>query len=123
MKTIVTLLICLLSFNVIGQLNDNAEFLRDSIPNFYKPIKDYAVSEWGTDHEMVVYTINKQSDALFEFVHLYSENHDDVVNIALAEWCIEPDKIGKTESIYEIQFDWVMVVYQIKKQLKAKSSY
>ena len=50
-------------------LNPNATYIKKNHPTGYeKTIKMHALEKWGDDYSMVVYMINKQSDALVNLV-------------------------------------------------------
>lgn len=118
MKKII--LILLLTIGVVpvilGQLNENATLLKSlDDPSTYNQIKQYAVNKWVDDHKMVLYTINKESDALIEVLDLRSREDfdEDILVKAALKW--EDEKTG-----YHINS---MILYEYKKQLKAKSQY
>lgn len=117
MKKLVLVLglgLALLSMNItFGQLNKNAEILKATGLDRYTTIKFYSMNKWGEKHDMVLYEINKQCNALAEilFVIIDEPNYDkDILIKATGKW-----------GLYEPQ--WDMVVYEYKKQLKAKNQY
>lgn len=100
-----------------SQLNSNAEILKNDVPETYKKIKTFAEQDWKGDHSMMVYTINKQADSFFEYYDLIkSKNYDEKILInAMTDWNVVIDGV-------EI-YDYSMIMYTYKKQLKAKESY
>ena len=81
---------------------------------------------------MVIYTINKQVDALMNISILMEDDNFDG-NIwfnSIMKWADNPSKFeryfndGKLEEAIEsIIIQWDMVLYTYKKQLEAKLSY
>ena len=120
MKNILTTLLLLMSFTAIAQLNSNAQQLKDNGSTEYKLIKKYAESEWGQDYKMIVYTINKQADALSEMITLSKrEDYDkELLFAAFQEWSDSSITVG--DSVF---VDYSMMVYTYKNQLEAKNSY
>ena len=120
-KTILTIAAILIANFTFGQLNSKAKFFQEKAPEIYKDIRYYAVQEWGVQDDMVIYTINKESDAL----HNLMMNYSDYVNaekgskkhkqymIALSNWTKEYSK----ERYYTV---YSMVVYELKKFKKNK---
>lgn len=100
-----------------SQLNRNASLLKENGAEEYEKIKTFAEQDWKGDHSMMVHTINKQADALFEFVEITKEENYDknILITAMSEWNKEIDGV-------EI-FDYVMIVHIYRKELKAKSQY
>ena len=95
-------------------LNINALALKNSEDSkHYDNIKLLCENEWKGDHNMMIYTINKQADAVFEIIgYMKSPKFDEMIfATAFHEWT----KKDLT--------DWTMVVYVYKNQLKAKGDY
>ena len=107
--TIITVLI-MFSMTLFSQLNDNARNLKENVPNFYVPIKTFAVDKWGNDNSMIVFTINRQSDAWFELKTLIDKVSNEQVEIFLLRWSKNIDNYYCT--------DWTMIVFEIKRHLK-----
>lgn len=103
------------------ELNRNALLLKNSeserLNETYKDIKASAIDKWGSDHTMILYTINQQSNAFIEMV--------DVSDRADFDENIMTDAINKWGSINgdKIKGDWVMIMYEYKNQFQAKSAY
>jgi len=124
MKTILLIIAIVFSGVLIHaqELNENAKFLKnttnETLKATYKDIKEAAVKEWVDDHQMIVYTINKQCNGYSEMTEAMDKSNydEDVMLKALAEW-------GQLTDDNRIKADWVMVMYEYKKQLKAKSAY
>ncbi len=136
MKTI-TLAIALLSgiLTSYGQLNGNARYIKKAFPNAYEnTLKRYAIEEWGVDHSMVLWEINKQADALTEFTRIFkTENSTEAIR-AIKEWTISGFETQTTmelerleemsrKALLRFNCDWKMVLYEYKKQVKAKNLY
>jgi hypothetical protein len=100
-----------------SQLNSNAEILKNDVTETYKMIKTFAEQNWKGDHSMMVYTINKQSDSFFEYFDTRkSKNYDEKILFnAMTKWHVLIDGV----KIY----NYSMIMYTYKKQLKAKKSY
>jgi len=102
-------------------LNPEATRLKTNNPNIYSAVKNRAIIEWGTDHEMIVYTINKQCEAIFKLSTLSPKLTDVEFYAILIEWC--EDDLSLYDSILSAPVDWCMVVYVMEKQIEAKSQY
>ena len=100
-----------------SQLNENAQTLKEKLPESYEEIKKFAAQKWEGDHEMMVHTINKQADAKFEvFEILKAPNYDeDILRAAIDKW----EEVVDGEKLH----DYVMIVHTYNKQIKAKESY
>ena len=100
------------------ELNKNALMVKTESKaqglNFYNEIKTLAEKDWKGNHEMMIYTINKQADAIVDFIEATSsENYDiNIMAVAMGDWT---DKKGLR--------DYVMIIYQYNKQMKAKGNY
>jgi hypothetical protein len=120
-KILLTLTILIMTMALSAlDLNGEAQSLKEVNPYVYTAIKTRAANEWGNDHEMVVYEINQQSKALFEADGILKIDQD-ISAEALVTWSDELFEDGKP--LYEMSIDWVMVVYEIKKQLESKGAY
>ncbi len=116
-KTALLLLFALISISAFAQLklNNQAQFFKDSIPEFYKPIKEFAVERWGEDEELLVrLEINTQSEALMTYMMEYASDDSDRVTWTMLRYCEEPDLIGTTEHLLMIKFDWFMIIKTLK---------
>ena len=102
-------------------LNPEATKLKMDNPDVYGTIRTRAVMEWGTDHEMIVYVINKQSKSLFEVAALAPKLNDVEFYTILSDWC--DDDLNQYDAIFSAPIDWSMVEYVMKKQIEAKSQY
>jgi hypothetical protein len=101
-----------------GQLNANAEGLKKHLPHIYNPIKESAIEQWDSDHEMVVYVINNQSDAYRELGNiLIDSNYNETILLKALELWTENISIKNSPTDYE------MVVYEYKNQLEASKQY
>jgi len=117
MKTLKTILFAILLIAItapsFGQLNKNALIIKENNPEMYSQIKQFAAKDWKGDHSMMIYTINKQSDAMFKWVKLTERaDYDKELMIdAVMQW-----KDGDL-------WNYSMIIYSYEKQLKAKNQY
>ena len=116
-KTLLVLAVALISLTSYGQLNENAKQTKELSESIYLSIKSIAVDRFGYDHEMIVYTINLQADALFEFFEITkSKNYDEeLMDSMRSKWAVEID--GKYYVDYE------MMIYNYNKQIASKEQY
>ena len=135
MKNFILFIILLCSVNVFAQLESDALFIKNTHPKGYNIIKYYAMQEWGNDHEMVVYQINNQSEALINLLVIFEPKHTNILYRALQEWSY-PTFLKHTQQYFEnevnaaeislflnFHVDWEMVEYTYKNQVSAKGSY
>lgn len=118
-----------------GQLNSQAQYIRENFPNQYEQtIRKYAVDEWGTDYTMIVYEINKQSEALFSLIGSFESQHTEIVLNAIREWShpgyeshnlelFRQMEVFDLENLMEFHCNWPMVKYIYDRQVKAKESF
>jgi hypothetical protein len=116
-------------------LESNGQYIKDNFPNAYeKTIKKHALAEWGNDYSMVVYEINKQSDALVSLIDKFESDNTNIAFQAIQEWSIDGYKSSNIEkfrnmdtfdlkSLIKFHCDWSMVKYEYDKQVKAKNSF
>jgi len=133
-----TLLLLLVVFTLAAvDLNPSAVVIKEHSIDGYNVIKYYAMQEWGTDHGMVLYTINKQCDScldvleaaldetgnfsiFMEAVEYWSKEGTALSNLTIIkEWLDEADFY----SIFTMQCDWCMVEYEYNKQVESAGSY
>jgi len=104
-------------------LNVYGRGVKDQIPHVYEVIKIRAIKDWETDHEMVVYEINKQSESYLKIV----STEDIDINIfvsSLLYWADSPESVKADMEHFDIYpIDWEMVLYEYNKQVEAKNSY
>src|SRR5690625_1393466 len=102
------------------ELSREAAIVKEKGPKIYDPIRSHAVEEWGSDHSMVVYTINKQVDAYLKWWRYYdSQDPDTDERLIMLKAMVDWKQCTKDEFCY----DWPMVVYEFEKQIKAYKSY
>ena len=135
MKTTITVLLILVATIAQGQLKGNAMYIKKAFPAAYESkLKRYAVEEWGGNHRMVVYEINRQADALTELCRQFKTDNTKEFIAAIKEWGLsgfENHNLQELQSIEEVSrkallrfhCDWKMVLYEYERQTKAKSSY
>ena len=116
-KTLLVLAVALISLTSYGQLNENAKQIKEVSESVYLDLKIFSVNRFGDDHEMVVYSINLQADALFEFFEITkSKNYDEeLMDSMRSKWAVEID--GKYYVDYE------MMIYNYNKQIASKEQY
>jgi len=120
-KLMTIAVILLVSIAGHGQeLSREAAVVKEKGPKIYDPIRSHAVEEWGSDHRMVVYTINKQVDAYLKWWRYYdSQDPDTDERLIMLKAMVDWKQCTKDEFCY----DWPMVVYEFEKQIKAYKSY
>lgn len=133
------LLLVLFLFSAISvgaqSLNTHAEYIKTKFPTDYtNTIRKHAVEEWGTDHRMIVYTINQQADALFDIVNTFKTENTQILYDAAIEWSHDGYKSSNitkfndlktvnVESMIKLHCDWRMVKYTYEKQVTSKAAY
>lgn len=126
-------LVLFMLFTVISiyanNLNSAATELKNNNHNVYEMIKFRAVSEWGNNHSMVIYTINKQCDAVYACDRLFY-TYEEIVMNAIAKWCdggipgLQAFFNDREQvNIYEAPVNWAMVEYTAKNQIEAQNAY
>ena len=134
-KFIVFIFLIAISYLNAQGLNSNAEFIKNSYSNEYETIiKKHAVEKWESNHKMIVYEINKQSDALFQIVKSFDSTNSEIMIKALEKWSFEGFETKNYSIIKKMQTlsfgvlvrlhcNWSMVKYEYDNQVKAKYSY
>lgn len=134
-KLLLIIAVVLFTLPSFGQLSEQSEVIQEKLPLVYNILKQHAIEKWDSDHTMIVYQINKQSEAIFEFFEVLKMMGDSnselfIVRDTLKQWSYEGYKADTAEllkiegSIWLMcHVDWVMVVHQVKEQLKASKSY
>lgn len=114
-------------FSYSQELSVVAKELQKSQSQFYNTIKTRAIKEWKDDHSMVLYEINKQSDAFHNIGMLLKENKNskevmDIFKKSVYEWSnIKEGEV--TNPLFNSTVDWSMVYYEMDKQMKSKNAY
>lgn len=134
--TLVLIIVLLAAIDLSAQsLERNANYIKDNYSEDYRQtIRKHAVDEWGTDHRMVVYEINKQSDSLVELIDAFKPENTNLAFQAIQKWSIDGYKSSNVKKFKEIKTfglaqllklhcDWRMVLYEYDKQASAKASY
>lgn len=137
MKKII-IFITLIAFSVISysqELESNALMIKEKYNTLYeKTIKKYALLKWKDDFNMVVYEINKQSDALVNIVDKFESKYTNILFKAVIKWSHEGKKEYNEKvwdnfkylgisSMLELEVDWNMVQYEYEKQVKAANAF
>jgi len=137
-KVTATLLLLLVVLTLAAaDLSPSALVIKENSIDGYNIIKYSAIQEWGTDHEMVLYTINNQCTSCMnvleaaldktgdlsifvEAVKYWSKEGTALSNLTIIkEWLDEADFY----SIFTMQCDWCMVEYEYNKQVESAGSY
>lgn len=101
------------------ELSSSSRALKENMPETYQAIKAYAINQWENDHSMILYEINKQSEAFVEVSNLSQEN-PAIFSNAVVQW---GENITNENLLKNSTIDWSMVLYEMKKQIQAKNSY
>ena len=114
---LLTVLIIGMIANTFGQLSEYAQVAKDNNSPIYDQAKDRAVEKWEDNHRMVVYEINKQIEAMVEAISLKrsTEFDEDIMLGAMHKW---HETINGKDN-----YNWSMVIYEYKKQVKSKNEY
>lgn len=117
------------------ELSKNAKYIKANFADDYeRTIKKNALNKWGDDFSMVIYMINKQSDALVELVETFRSDNTKIFFNAMFKWTIdgwEENNKKQAEELKDMSLanmmkfncDWSMVLYEYKKQVKAKNAF
>ena len=124
------LLICAMFFCGLAcaQLDSNANAIKSTYESLYYDIREKAIDKWKTDHQMVVYEINSQSQAFSDLTRKYESKYSQILNAAIKKWGTDKtynNDVMKTDnwSMSKIHADWQMVLYEYNNQTVAANSY
>ena len=116
-----------------AELSPSAVAIKESSPDGYAVIRAAAIEKWGTDHQMVLYEINTQSDSCIDVLSLvFSDTGDYGIFLDALEYWSFPGKADYNLSllqsddpsaIFKLECDWQMVEYQYNKQMESASKY
>jgi len=92
------------------------------------------LAEWKDDFSMVVYEINKQSNALVKLIDEFKSDNTNIAFKAIQEWSRDGYKSKNItlfkemttfglKDLLKMYCDWSMVKYEYDKQVKAKNSF
>lgn len=125
-------LLILLSAVSLGatDLSPEAQGLKADFPEEFEAMKANAAAEWPGDFGMQVYELNNQIEAFIDVMSAYDPIYSDIYTSALFKWtdggAATIDRHEETQAYKDsdISFaflptDWVMVKYEINKQLSA----
>lgn len=117
------------------ELEQNALRIKQDYNSGYEnTIKKYALIKWKDDFSMVVYEINKQSDALTNIVEKFKSKNTTILYNAIIKWS-QPNKAEANHKIWKelnsidivtmlkFHVDWSMVEYEYDKQDKAANAF
>ena len=110
-------------------LDEYGQHFKDNNPASYEVIKQHAIEKWNDDYSMVIFSINKQSKACYEFFQYYKDNEDNALAYRLIQkWTYKGfeatnEKLLDKKRILELHVDWSMIYYEYKKQIEAKNSF
>jgi len=133
-RLILIIIIAITAITCNAQLNNTAESVRTNNPRAYNVIKKHAIDKWDSDHKMILYTINQQCDAMYEILTILSDDiTTEIVSLitikAMKKWAYDgyessvEKQLTDNAPILELDIDWRMVVYTVKKQLEASLLY
>lgn len=129
------LLLCIYTTTEAQSLDKNALHIKNEFNSLYEStIKKYALLKWEDDFSMVVYEINKQSDALTDIVEEFESKNTNILYKAVIKWSHDGKSEGNIKkwnaitkcdlaSLLKFECDWTMVLYEYQKQVKAKSEF
>ncbi len=123
--TLITVLL-LAGVNLFAELSVKTQAIKEHVPGAYESIKVFSIDKWDTDHNMVVYEINKQCEAFFVVITTVKESEQiQILHRAVLKWIKGemPDLNENPNALFEIVIDWNMVLYEYEKQTKASESY
>jgi len=116
-------------------LDRNAEHIRNQFPEYYEnTIRKYAVDKWRTDHRMIVYEINQQSNSLMSLIRSFESDNTQIAYQAIRKWSRDGYERHNMriwndintfglEQLIPMHCDWRMVKYEYDRQVKAKNAY
>ncbi len=137
MRKVVLSIVFLFSFiaSFSQGLDVNAIKIKQNYNSAYEnTIKKYALIKWKDDFEMVVYEINKQSDALINIVETFKSKNTSILYKAIIKWS-ETNKSESNHNIWKqisnidletllrFHVDWTMVEYEYNNQVKASTAF
>ena len=107
MKTILFLfLFVALTFS--QELNESSNLIKKKLPDIYSQILASAKTDWGSDHRMIIYEVNRQCGALVDLSDL-TKKHP----VGTEEYTIIIQAASQWPN------DYAMMLYEAKKQLKS----
>ncbi len=116
-------------------LNATASHIRNNYEKEYEAtIRKHALDKWENDYTMVVYEINKQSEALIDLIGKFEGKYTNIAYNAIKKWSFrgyENLNIQQWEKIetfglkqlISMHCDWTMVLYEYNNQVKARESF
>ena len=120
-----------------AELNPSSVVIKRNSIDGYNIIKYAAMQEWGTDHEMVLYEINKQCESCLNVLEsaLNDDGEFSIFMDAIEEWSVLGAALANMiiingwlegvdfYTIFTMQCDWSMVEYEYNKQMETVGSY
>jgi len=135
----VILILCVLLFagSIVyaDGLNSKASYIKANYPTEYKnTIRKHAIEKWKDDHEMVVYRINNQADAIYNIVSKFESKNTNILYKGMVKWSHDGYEGNTTalfkelksvdvKSLIKFHCDWEMVEYYYDNQASAKTAY
>lgn len=117
------------------ELDNNAINIKKNYNSEYEStIKKYALTKWKDDYQMVVYEINRQSDAITNILEKFKSKNTSILYKAIIKWS-QPNKSEANHnnwknlntidigSMLKFHVDWTMVEYEYDNQVKALNSF
>jgi len=124
---LIAVLVLLAVSSGAAELSSDANIIKKVLPEPYEIIKTMAIEEWGTDHAMVLFTINRQCDALIWVIDNFGINGREILG-AMGEWTeggfdVVEAAISSDEGMFNTRTDWAMVQFEAKRQIDAAGKY
>ncbi len=123
MKNIITSLLILISLNSFGQLNTSAQSIKIEMPDSYTAIKKWSEFKYGDNYKMVLYEINKQSDAFIQLIKIWDKGLDQDEKTMFVKALRKWRDISTDDPWANYTVNWKMVLYEYSKQNEAKNAY
>ena len=123
------------------ELNPDASVIKKLAPQGYNSIKEQAVVEYGTNHFMVLSTINLQAKSAREVLQLissegvegwkafmvavndYSHDGEAAKNLDKIMEMVQDTNKLTVENFFSLKVNWFMVLSTVRLQLESMESY
>ena len=102
-----------MSLSGFGQLSHRAEQMKRVAPERFEQLVESAKDKWGSDYQMQLFEVNKQSKAFMTIAIEITKSKEDpvkrqILTDAFVKWRVN-----------ETVVEWDMVLYEYNKQLEA----
>ena len=123
-------------FNYAEELSQYALFFKTKYPKIYKNVfLKHATQKWSGNYSMIVFEINRQTNALFEVVHEFNKDKSTdnlyVLIRAIQKWSYDGYKeynislLNKKDfnavDLFSLHCNWSMVLFEYRRQVQAKN--